>query len=629
MNTKLSILLLSALLGLAACTVDDNPADNPETPDTSAYSEPDYNAVRCDVPVFVSGSIKPEVRTALESYLTNITSLDEAEVAVVKGEDIGAYEGRLMDLYKRGGLVVVARPTGERFQAFADRYGIFDALPFDTSQPVLLFATDKTGISVTLYDSTPFDGTYPDDDGEEGAGPVTEEDEVMPAPEDETTHYRRIVFSFFRWLKQLREQRTAARTRAGVTFVSQFNPEVLITDFVSHTHIFEVKMEHKVYQIHGCSGDYLNKTGTVSVTYSVKPCYIYEPSGSDKAGDYYIVKCDVVANNGDVWAPFSKSHGWHGTLGTVMVAGYYMRELRLASTLMTTDKQSTTLDGISFALQPNPVTTINSAAYTTGIELGLNGALSVGTMGINGSVGFNAGYSSSTTVNISDLNIEKYTDEDTHSVQYKYVVQNILLDRFEAFKKAFDTMSLYDIVHSYFATRVPAIARSDFDATSWWVWKVPAGTNGVADDAKTRFCIRTNLGLTHDSYAYWNSFLSSHKSFDYNDNYATAVIPAPDRQPFGLIALRNGTTKPIGNMRIYRQGSAAAPDTIQIDGIFMTGETAISAHPVGTYAVEYNQLTSDTNKPEKSFRITGIDVKKGGNQDDSTTTITTADGQEQ
>ena len=61
----------------------------------------------------------------------------------------------------------------------------------------------------------------------------------------------------------------------------------------------------------------------------------------------------------------------------------------------------------------------------------------------------------------------------------------------------------------------------------------------------------------------------------------------------------------------------------------MTGETAISAHPVGTYAVEYDQLTSDTNKPEKSFRITGIDVKKGGNQDDSTTTITTADGQEQ
>lgn len=133
MNTRLSILLLSALLGLAACSTDDNPDNNPETTDTSAYSEPDYNAVKCDVPVFVSASIKTEVRTALESYLTSITSLDEAEVAVVKGEDIGIYEGRLMDLYERGGLVVVARPTGEHFQAFADRYGIFDALPFDTS----------------------------------------------------------------------------------------------------------------------------------------------------------------------------------------------------------------------------------------------------------------------------------------------------------------------------------------------------------------------------------------------------------------------------------------------------------------------------------------------------------------
>lgn len=110
MNTRLSILLLSALLGLAACSTDDNPDNNPETTDTSAYSEPDYNAVKCDVPVFVSASIKTEVRTALESYLTSITSLDEAEVAVVKGEDIGTYEGRLMDLYERGGLVVVARP---------------------------------------------------------------------------------------------------------------------------------------------------------------------------------------------------------------------------------------------------------------------------------------------------------------------------------------------------------------------------------------------------------------------------------------------------------------------------------------------------------------------------------------
>ena len=111
MNTKLSTLLLSVIFGLTACSVDDTSITPSDNPDDISWEKPDYTSVKCDDPVFISDGIKPEVRSALDTYLTNITSLDEAMVAVVKPEDIGTYEGKLKAFYDRGGLVVVAHPT--------------------------------------------------------------------------------------------------------------------------------------------------------------------------------------------------------------------------------------------------------------------------------------------------------------------------------------------------------------------------------------------------------------------------------------------------------------------------------------------------------------------------------------
>ena len=99
MNTKLSTLLLSVIFGLTACSVDDTSITPSDNPDDISWEKPDYTSVKCDDPVFISDGIKPEVRSALDTYLTNITSLDEAMVAVVKPEDIGTYEGKLKAFY--------------------------------------------------------------------------------------------------------------------------------------------------------------------------------------------------------------------------------------------------------------------------------------------------------------------------------------------------------------------------------------------------------------------------------------------------------------------------------------------------------------------------------------------------
>ena len=621
MNTKLSTLLLSVIFGLTACSVDDTSITPSDNPDDISWEKPDYTSVKCDDPVFISDGIKPEVRSALDTYLTNITSLDEAMVAVVKPEDIGTYEGKLKAFYDRGGLVVVAHPTGKYFAEFSEKYGIFDVMPFDASKPILLFATDNTGMSVTLYDCPPFDGTYSNPDDAED-GPVTEEEVMLPQPVDETAHYRDIIFNFFRRIKQNREQR-AAVTRGDTQFVTQFDPKVLITEFTTHSHIFVVPMEHKVYQIHGCSGDYLNVKGSFEVIYSIKPCYLFENNG-DNAGDYYIVKADVIARNGQVYKPYYTWHGWRNTLGVVSVAGYYMKNLQLSSTLMSNAQKPVTLSDISFAAQPSPVTTINSSTYTSGIDLGLQGALSVGTKtGLGGSMGFSASYNKSSTINITDLDIEKNTDDQSRQVSYKYVVNNITLDRFDMVKNIFTTMSNDDIVEKFYPTQIPAIARSDFDATSWWCWYVPANTNGVKDKASTQFTIKADLKLTHDSYAYWNTIASSHRSFNYDNNSFTFNIPAPNRQPFGILALANNHNKVVSNIKIYSQENVADKDTLCLSRGYLKGQEAKCALPEGTYIVDYDLKNGDDNTIDSRWRIKNVIITKGVTEEASTAYIST------
>lgn len=621
MKKRLSTLLISAFLGLIACSVDDSSVIPSDDPNNNSWEAPDYASVKCDDPVFISDDIKPEVRNALETYLTNITSLDEAQVAVVKPEDIGTYEGKLKALYDRGGLVVVARPTGKYFADFSAKYDIFDVMPFDTSKDILLFATDNTGTSVTLYDSPPFDGTY-SDPADASEGPVTEEEEVLPQPADKTAHYRDIIFNFFRRIKQNREQKVAA-TRGYTQFVTQFDPSILITDFTTHSHIFNVPMEHKVYQIHGCSGDYLNVEGAFEVIYAIKPCYLFENNGS-KAGDYYIVKADVIAYNGKVYKPYYTKHGWRGALGVVSVAGYYMKELQLSSTLMSSEKTPAPLSGISFASQPSPTTTINSASYTSGIDIGLQGALTVGSPSvIGGSMGFSATWSESNTINITDLNIEKYTNDQSRQVSYKYVVNNIMLDRLDMVKNIFTTMSNSDIVNKFYPTQIPAIARSDFDATSWWCWYVPANTNGVNDKASTRFTIKADLKLTHDSYAYWNTIVSSHKSFTYDDNTFFFNIPTPNRQPFGILSLANNHDKVVSNIKIYSQDNVADKDTLCLSRGYLKGQEAKCPLPEGTYTVDYDLKNGDDNTIVSRWRIQDVIITKGVTEEASTTNIST------
>ena len=634
MKTKIFFLVLSVLLSMTACTLNDNPVLTPEENDESEVvmqEEPDYSSVVIDAPVFVSTSIKAEVREALQVFLTNATSLEEAEVAVVRDEDIGTYDGELWALYQRGGFIIVAQPDGDRYKEFAAKYGLPNVMPFDASQDVLLYATSKKREHYVLYSANPFDA-------EEVKDPVA----LSMLEQHAQSYYKRRVFEMCRWLKEQRNG--GARTRGAVQYVTQFDPKVLIQECDLVSQNFSVSMNNVVADRKIGSADWITATGSVEVKYTIYSAYVFE--GNKQPGDYYIVKMDLTVRNGSVFESFTKKHG----LVTHWGAGYYMKQFDLSSALVdpskyvintdddreTAEKKRITqieilrdmvqtrkvhkdlmIPGIYFFSNPSPGTTINCTGYTSGIDIGLNGSLSAGTE-TTGALGFSANYSNSESVTISDITIQVNTEAESQAVTNSYITKPI-----GSFKTP-DGHNEKDVVNL-----IPLVARSDFNAQSVWCWTVPVG-KAVGDGSDANFMIASLFDYEYasfvhssDDFFYPNGY---HKSF-HSGNYSLAQLPHPNREPFGVIALRNNESLPIYDISIWEQNEQAGQgDPLYvIDSGYEKGEEAMCAVPIGTYYIEFSMKYKQPDNPNvivvSRWKITDVKVKKATDLENTTTRI--------
>lgn len=623
MKTRLFLLFPIILFGLAACKNDDNLVNNPEgddEPEVIMQEEPDYSSVIIDAPVFISSSIKAEVREGLHAFLNNVTTLEEAEVAMVKDEDIGTYDGELLALYQRGGFIVVAQPDGDRYREFAAKYDLPNVLPFSASQDVLLYATSNRREHYVLYSTNPFDP-------EEINDPLV----LSMLEQHAQSYYKHRIFEMCRWLKDQRNDHT--KNRRAVQYVTQFDPKVLIEKCDLINQDFSVPMNNIVADRKTGKADWINATGSVVVRYTIYSAYVFE--GNRQPGDYYIVKTDLTVRNGSVFSSFKKKHG----LITHWGAGYYMKQFDLSSAMIDPSKYSVKADddretmerkrkelvdmghymmssrkvhkdlivpGIYFFSNPSPGTTIGSATYTSGIDIGINGSLSAGTGGM-GALGFSASYSSSESVNISDITIQVNTEDESQAVTNSYITRPI--GSF-TFPDGHDEKDVVDLI--------PPVAYSDFNAQSVWCWTVPAGV-AVADGSDADFMLATLFDYEYASYVHSSDDLfypdGYHKSF-HAGNYSIAQLPHPSREPFGVIALKNNETLSIYNISIWAQDEHAGQgDPLYvIESGYQPGQEAMCAVPVGTYYIEfsmkYKQPDDPTHIVESRWKIENVKVNK-------------------
>ena len=629
-------MLAFTLCGLSACH-DDDPVLEPEQQEedfTEVFSpaEPDYASVAIDAPVFISSSIKAEVKDALQSFLTNTTSLEEAGVAVVRDEDIGTYNGELLDLYQRGGFIIVAQPDGDRYRQFAANYNLPNAIPFGASQDVLLYATSNKREHYVLYSTNPFN-----------ADEIEDSVILSMLEKNAKSYYKRRIFELCRWLKE--QRKSQADTRSDITYVSQFDPKVLITkcDLISHD--FSIPMNHVVADFKGGSPDVVDATGSVKVEYTVYSAYVFE--GGRQPGDYYIIKADLLVRNGSVFDTFSKRHGLVLHEG----GGYFMKQFDLVSAMiepsaylpgdgddieMAEIKNSKLKQLISQMYQnqeiatelivpgiytfkaPSPGTTIGVTTYTSGFNVGLDGSLSVGTETMAG-LGFSASYSNSESKTISDITIKVDTDTDSQEVKNTYLVDN--------FGNFFWADSEKDIEKC-----IPLIARSDFNATSTWCWVVPAGSAGVKDNSNVSFKLLTYFNYDYEYFVSSSSQFNMdgfHKKFKYA-SYSVSEVPHASREPFGVIALKNNETMAIYDISVWLQDEhvGEGDPLVIVDSGYEPGEEALCALPVGTYYIEftmkYKQPDDPTHMVTSRWKLGNIKVKSNSDQDKATTRISSA-----
>ena len=597
MKTRLS-LLLSALLGLTACSVSDDPVAEPETPAepfVSIAPEPDYASVATNAPVFVSASIKPEVVAAMQTFLTNITSIDEAEVAVVRDEDIGTYEGKLLDLFNRGGLVVVAQPVGDHFKEFAGKYGLPDLVPFDASQEVMLYATSKAREHYVLYAANPFD--------------FGEDDDPLLASlysEDLQTYYKRRLYNIFDWMKQQREAKS--RTRGVTTLVTTFDPKITITDCDHINHNFSVTMNHCVCDLKGFlyKDEYIYNETSVEVRNTIYSFYVFE--GNKNPGEYYIIQSEAVAHNRSGWQPFDHNHAGVVTKG----AGYFMSEFDVTSQITDSQANSLSSSDIEIFVTPTPGTTEGSKTVTVGKSVGVSGSLSASTETL-GSVGFSAEQNESESMTLKDVSIALETTPANGMVKYKYIVENVKSRYWD------DTKAM--------EKDVPALARNDFNAKSMWVWRIkPSEATGLKDNSDVVFALKNDVKYVYDCMIESNfkQFYTRHHKWNFTD-YTYARLPHPSRVPFGLIEITNLHPIPIAHIRLWKQGGTIDPKNpdLSIENGIGADKSLKFPLGVGTYTMEYDQLDPATNQVLSSWRITDIVIKNGNKEEDCTTSVTT------
>lgn len=371
---------------------------------------------------------------------------------------------------------------------------------------------------------------------------------------------------------------------------------------------------NNVIDKYGPSGteDRLDKNGSISIEFRVYPAYVQSSNGN-QAGDYYFVTAAVIPHNNSLWGPYSENHFW----SQIRIYGYWFKELDFHVQLLNED--GTQVEGLRYYERPIPENKDDSRSYTKGKTISLGVAISGGASEKQGphaeaSCSFGATWSTSSSYSLSTIS---YTlDTSTPTVKYHYYTDNVKLS---------DDM---DNIEANF----PTACHTEFTGRSCWVWFVPHNGKDVKDSSTKRFLLKASVDATYSSWYHWrgtSEFDSNRKdykvSFNSGDKF---LLPCPDRTPWGVIALKNASTREMAHVRIYEAGKENGEPVATVAGSFSKDQIAKYALKEGTYTICYDLMNPNTNKVLSRWKITNIKVHQGKDEATATTSISTVDAVE-
>ena len=643
---------------LTSCVKEDN--NVPDNPISDIERQRQEAWKPCNKLTYISGieNENPDLQAVIRQRFPNQTqSLGNAEVAFVSYTTAMANLNELGDFYKRGGLIVMMRPTEKDFDAMGDDYlntgkegeegywddGVKNDEHFtdDDEMDEIFFAYNRYKAHYTMYEESAFDGNYTDEINEMSAEEwesIRVANEQYPANSEmnyvETiydndyaqnyNYFQARIGAFVDFIHEI-EQGAATRrsTRAGDGGDDGSDMKLEVENGYFFVKDMPVSLNHRIEK-----DFYWNKNSTVTIRYWVSSVYMLSSNGQNKAGDYYMVKSEIIPHITPLWEVASKAGGFFNW-GRCRIYAYWFDNMTVEYELLDASNNSLT-DKIQYYKSPIPENENTETSYTKGFNWGLNGSLS-GEQGSEGgkgslSLGFSLEWTSESSYSLKDIQYER--NAFTAAPSFRYMANNVNLtdDDYEDERKT--------------NANFKPITHTEFSAKTAWIWRVPGNSNaGATDNSKTNFKLRVRVKPVFASWYHWRMA----KEYDnnkktYNGYVGSAdgwfshseAIPAPDRTPWGVVALKNAASSyTIGNIKIYKQSEfkekgTGAPIYATIPSSYNVNEVARKSIPEGIYTLTFQAIDpNQNNKLLGNWKYENIKIEQGQNLADATTEIST------
>ncbi len=448
------------LLPLFSCS-DTTPGPDGDEINDSDYEEAPIltsSGEVCPLPAAnLCTSIPEYISKEINSRFTSLSNSINATTRIVfaSTKELSTADQQLLDAYNQGSTLVFVDTDRHQLLEWFDSHNLSYGGERDASDDIHV-----------IYALNNRDRHYFFDDF------------VDKNNKEELTNFPIRFDSVVRWMNtyakdEMNELKHLQQSRAGDVYdISRtFKNQVF-------THNYSVLLKDKeLAHVVGSDRDYLTKSSSIEVTFTVYPLFSKEKNGSK--GDYYIVEGYVNCQNAGMYA--GKWTSMHGGVHA-RLCGFYMSELKVNAGLLNAK--------FPVGGTPVPQTTPSSTSYSSGFSWSIggniNGKYEGGKPGIEAGISGSCSWNNSETRTLPDVSIRRNTDGG--KIEWIYTFNNL--------------------PHTSSGSKylsIPDLAISDFETYHTWIWWVP-DTDKYKD-------------LSKDLYAYF-SLTPTYKSYKW---YSTAA----------------------------------------------------------------------------------------------------------
>lgn len=543
---KLVIMFICMLATFTFVACSDNdyapPIDpvNPERGDETSDEKIEVETVLFNS---VPNDIKQALKIRCLNNVDNITPL--TQVVALSSSQLDEKSNQILDIYDKGGLIVLTRPNVKDMNAWFEKVGLMNGLASDTD-------------SLEIY-------------------AFNKKKQYILSARAENMSVNENLNPFVTWVNVVMKSNNPSLPNDKENVIEK------IIEGYEVTHEFPFYHEFKETNY----GDVISGKGKISARYKFYPVYVFD--NQPNKGDYYLVTAEIIAENGKLCpVPDSPTHYYERQHGMkAHICGFFMTELNVTSTLKSDQRDAEVIFPVGYS--PTPLTTQNSTTYSHGKTWNVGGDVSIGGSSdkkFSGAITVNANvsYSDQTSTTLSDVNIANLHNGSEAIFRYK----------------------VYNLPHYKWLTITPPPAISVSTATFYeeWIWHVPS-TNDYSEET---FTLYTTPSVSYGSCHFYTTG-ADYREYVTKPKLPNAIgtkLTSPNRIPTGKININNDTEGMYIFDIHLKNLTTNVERTFLSEESLPCGDGFVRYIPVGKYQISF--MMGESRKTAKRYVLVNDEV---------------------